>query len=464
MGAAVTFSEDDSLRVEGLPATLSGVLYDASYVVYGGVYTEEERGVPYSVAQENDVTLEESAPMVHWSNGQWASELDGLESDLFAITGNGQGELWSVGAQGIILKRPSGGNWVQVSSPVEANLRSVSLSDNGNLVAVGDGGTILEMDGGTWSSVASPTEKDLRDVWIGEDGEGWAAGWHVVLRRIDGVWERVEEAPNLDYHALMVQPTGELLLGTDLGRVVSLVGGEWGIESTPASGRITGFWGDTTQWIFAVTSGGRALVRHENEWNLLPELPEDVVLTSVAGVVQGGQASLWVGGKGGRVLFYDSGVWSSRAIGGQLSVEGLWVDGSGTDVIVVGREGFDLGPFVSIPLLEVTGGDGGAPYLIELESPGSEIPAFRFAQIIAQGSYPIWTWMVNGDSTAFQLPDLSSLAGWTLLSDLGPLELRLYSVRDPGFDIDQYNNFALNLLDWKSWSLIQATLTGQGSD
>lgn len=128
-------------------------------------------------------------------NGRWAAPLDaGTGADLYAVDG-APGVVALAGAGGTLLVSRDGGAFAPVVTGVTTPLRGVAVASADDLLAVGDGGTILQVTEGQVEEQASNTTTDLLAAWRGPDGDAVAldaAGG--VLRRLNGVWLRTQVA------------------------------------------------------------------------------------------------------------------------------------------------------------------------------------------------------------------------------------------------------------------------------
>ncbi len=459
MGTAASFDAGALLTIEGLPQSFSGPLYDASGVLFGGAYEGVDRGIPYSIAQEFGVAFEGAEPILLRENGQWVPKALGLESDLFAVHGVQGLDTWAVGRGGVIVRQEAGAeNWGQTPSPSDANLRGVWASSDGDVVAVGDQGTLLGFDGVSWTVSTSPTVKDLRGVWLGEDGTGIAVGWHTVLRRDGSDWAMDETAPSLSFNGVWGANGESVWAVADFGRVAFYDGQSWTVTQTETQENLRAVWGMSPSLVFAVGDSGTVLFFDGNSWSLLPGVPTQQALQGVFGTLSSDGLDVYAVGSNGTLLHFDGALWSQEETTAVSDLHGVWEGADG--VFAVGTTAALLGPFVAIPSIQVLDPSPGQgePLEVTLDGLMGPVPDFRYAQVVTAGGFPIWTWTMAGDIQTFELPDLSALAGWSLLIENLPVSIRLYSVLMPGFDIDSYTNFDLNLMEWDSWSLMQTTL------
>jgi len=105
----------------------------------------------------------------------WGPYARGLEEDLFGVTAFSAASAWAVGAAGATYRLEDAG-WRPVPSGVIATLRAVAGGSVGDVVAAGDGGTVLRFDGG-WKRIDIGFAGTLRAAaraagrtWLGGDG------------------------------------------------------------------------------------------------------------------------------------------------------------------------------------------------------------------------------------------------------------------------------------------------------
>lgn len=330
------------------------------------------------------------------------------------------------------------------------------MTDPQTGIAVGDGGALVERSDGAWSSVASPTSKPLKAVWTNPSGNAWVAGWRVVLHQDSEGWAEVTDVPKLDYRAVAGAENGEIVLGAAGGRIVRRLAPQvWAEEPTPFVGDIEAFWFHPEAGFFAITAAGEVGRKEAGGWSLLasPEF-ELGSLSGITGNQANGQFFLWVVSREGNLFQYSAAGWAPVESDGTTAWQDIaWL--SATDTFVaVGSSGLRVGPFVPIPEVNLETGGTDAAWELQFLNTGEFTPEFRFVQVVGSAGFPIWSWMINGTVEQAWLPDLSGGGVWSLLQTSSPLQLRVYSVHNPGFTIHSYTNFELNLLAWDSWSLV----------
>ena len=159
---------------------------------------------------------------------------------------SGFGSLLISGDSGLVLLRESeSDSWIDISLPEEDSVNGISLTGSDTAVAVGNHGTIWNLDGGVWTETALSIESDLLDVSFLDEELGIIVGSEgTILFSEDGgeSWE-YRESPEGAGGAVIVSvefysPTriyaitddGRILIsmsnvvtGTDVGYIWNLV-------------------------------------------------------------------------------------------------------------------------------------------------------------------------------------------------------------------------------------------------
>ena len=140
---------------------------------------------------------------------------DGDIPGFFKVWGTG-GDVYVVGAQGVVLRSRAGGAFTRI--PTDTTSRLFTVHGAGGVVTVVGGesqGEILELDeaAGRFVSRSPDGCPLLQGVSLQADGTGWATGFRgeVFQRRSGGLWQRVAVGLPLDLeslHATWVDPQG----------------------------------------------------------------------------------------------------------------------------------------------------------------------------------------------------------------------------------------------------------------
>ncbi|HEX8697867.1 MAG TPA: vanadium-dependent haloperoxidase [Myxococcaceae bacterium] len=141
---------------------------------------------------------------------------DGDFPGLFKVWGNGRGDVYVVGALGVVLRSREGGAFEVL--PTGTTSRLFTVYGAGNTVVVVGGSTtgeILELSPSGQFLRREPAEAPLlQGLAVAPDGTAWATGFQgEVYRRTSGRWSKVEhgQTPAVEsLHAAWVDPDGGL--------------------------------------------------------------------------------------------------------------------------------------------------------------------------------------------------------------------------------------------------------------
>lgn len=239
------------------------------------------------------------------AGASWVVDVNGSADGraLWAVGGtDGEGRIWD-GARGFdpLALPPELG-----SVPL---LHWVHALDDGSLITVGKGGTILRRVQGTWQRDDAGTEQDLWGVWGPSGDDLWAVGG-------DGQAEG---------HATLLHFDGSA----------------WAPYALPelARPRVWAFykvWGSASDDVYVVGQSGVALHFDGAGFEELG-LGTSQDLVSVYG---SGARDVWiVGGRdNGVAAHFDGARWTSRSLAPLPGLNGVWTDGGG-EAYAVGVEG-----------------------------------------------------------------------------------------------------------------------------
>ena len=122
--------------------------------------------------------------MLRRSGGKWSDETSGVTDPIFTVAGNSTLTIAVGGFGAGVLLENTGTGWnagkIQGVLPA---LNGVSVSANGNAVAVGFNGAIWRRCGGIWTAdqaAAGVILDDLHGVWRGETGDTFAVGGQIA--------------------------------------------------------------------------------------------------------------------------------------------------------------------------------------------------------------------------------------------------------------------------------------------
>lgn len=144
------------------------------------------------------------------------------------------GEIDAPGGDGDGSTIDAPGTWAAETAPIPATTRlfSVHARDPSNVLAVGDGGVIVERRNETWTAMQSGTTENLRGVWAASATDAWAVGENGTVLRWNGTsWAPVTGVLPIDYTGVWGSSANDVwLIGTS--RVQHWTGTAW---STPVT-------------------------------------------------------------------------------------------------------------------------------------------------------------------------------------------------------------------------------------
>ena len=230
---------------------------------------------------------------------------------LLASAVGGDGATYTVGAGGVVFRQRGGGGRPEfVPVPTRRDLYGIARLASGELVIVGDGGTILiTTDGVHWRDDGSPVRVLLRSIWadrtdpnavyvVGDRG--------TVLRRTGGQWVTLP-SPTTRFlrHVFGTGPDDVLAVG-DSGTVIRSEGRAWSLMTTPVTTRLRGVWGTAADDLMAVGELGTTIRFDGRTWYSIPS-GTTKELRAVAGT---GPTDLYAVGESGTGLRFDGSGWT----------------------------------------------------------------------------------------------------------------------------------------------------------
>jgi photosystem II stability/assembly factor-like uncharacterized protein len=246
-------------------------------------------------------TVIERSPGTGWRNLVTASL-------LFGSTIGPDGAVYTVGAAGAVYRQQAGRS-VPVPVPTRRDLYGIARLASGELVVVGDSGTILSSaDGSHWVGSSAPVPVLLRSIWadrIDPNAVYVVGAGGTILRRVGGEW-LVQSSPTGHFlrHVFGLSPNAVIAVG-DSGTVIRSEGGRWEAIETPVSQRLRGVWGTSADDLVAVGDLGTTLRYDGRIWYPLAS-GTTRELRSVAGT---SPTDIYAVGEVGTVLRFDGSSW-----------------------------------------------------------------------------------------------------------------------------------------------------------
>lgn len=183
------------------------------------------------------------------------------DATLYAVTGLPGGEAIAVGSGGTITHFTSG--WTVEDAQVTVHLRGAFAGAAGDILVVGDSGTIVRATGTaplSWSAAASGVTTDLFAVWA-RSGDAWIVGaGGVVLHSSDGVaWTAEASGTSVDLFGVFGAGDRVWAVGAG-GTILVRSGGAWSVEHS-GGGDLRAVWAGSGGAAWAVGDSGAILLR-----------------------------------------------------------------------------------------------------------------------------------------------------------------------------------------------------------
>lgn len=250
--------------------------------------------------------------------------------DLFGVAVVGT-EVVAVGDGGTVL-RYDGATWHRAPVATTAKLRDIAATGDGAWI-VGEGGALLHLTPEGVRVVPSGTTADLLAVAAGSDHRAWAVGRGGAVLRLDGDTAELVLGPaNKDLDAACIDPkTGELWVLADRGMLFRRRGETWSPQSATPGSKFD-LLAATRAGVFLSSDEG--LFRFEDgQWHRERTLAPRPGLSGLADSPSG---DLWATTFGGDVLRRTGGEWITTYSASQLGhlnavrpgAEGAWIVGS----------------------------------------------------------------------------------------------------------------------------------------
>ncbi|MHB8810804.1 MAG: BACON domain-containing protein [Desulfobulbaceae bacterium] len=246
---------------------------------------------------------------------------------LRGIWASGARDLLAVGDGGTILGY-NGRGWRAMASGSESALQSIwgSVTESSyDAYAVGEGGTALHFDGTVWTGLSTGTSESLADVWGA--AEVLAVGGYGTILNLT---QSAAGSANLVLRSLWgssandIFAVGETILHSD--------GTTWTAMAPDTSQWLNAVWGSSTTDVFAVGEYGTIIHYDGANWTAM----ESGVQETLHGVYGDAPNNVYAVGDNAVVLHYDGTTWNLLLAGG-ISLRDVWA--AARLVVAVGDDG-----------------------------------------------------------------------------------------------------------------------------
>jgi hypothetical protein len=437
----------EDVMLESLPASLIGDIYDASYILYAGAYTNTYDQTPYSVLYLDELSDFEESSVAALVGTEFVPMPEApAREDLKATWTSPDGTI-VVGGKGHVFKYTNS-SFYQLPSVVDETLHDLYGFPNGLLYAVGDAGVVVQYNGLQWSLLGSATDKPLYGVWGSDPDDVHAVGDHRLVSYYEGTWHVQKIGANLrDISGN--SPDNIWAVGLD-GVIMKSDGLTWSTVASPtmknlyavhvyADSRVL-IAGDSVAFLFS-----------DGEWTSLDLDPSFTARRiRLDPLVEDG---FYLTGAPKKVAHYlpQTG-FTMLTAPANLLVNDLFFTPAG-ETISVGTPALLLTPFVPFPEFKSPLDEKAMDQLLlhwTYDGNASVINVHTIS-ITQKTGRTLWRFTVDGSETWIPLPNFPLMIGVEPLPP-GEKRLRIYSAHAPDFSINSFDLSSLGTLSWTSWA------------
>ena len=435
----------DDVELTNLPASLSGDLFDANYIIYAGAYTNTDDNTPYSIVRMDDIAdVEETAAAV-LTDGLFENDPAAPGSDALNAAWGSASSAVVVGDGGRMFGVTSSG-FFQLPTIVDNDLFGVFGFPDQTAYAVGDNGVVLRRSVMKWELLGAATDMPLRSVWGSDPGDVHAVGKYRIASLYSGTWHELKVS--FDLHGVWGRgPDDVWAVGRD-GVVLYYDGLDWSVVDSPAdkdlfavrawpSGRVV------------VAGDGVAFVRDESgSW-------QDMGLSADyrAATIRGQESDFFLGGTPALVAR-----WTSEAgfeyleAPHNLDVRDV-LFAPGGEIHAVGSPALLIAPFVPFPVFDHPMDHGKfQALLLDWHYDGNTDPiTLHTMNLTEKTGQSLWRFTVDGSQSFVALPDFPEMIGVNPIT-AAEKRLRIYSAYAPEFSINSFDITHLGTGMWRSWA------------
>lgn len=438
-----------------LPRYFVAGLEESILYIHGEAGSQTPNGVPYSASVERD-WIPGEAPRVARISGDFVELLDPYtRPDATGGCGLPEG--------GGIVFSPFGRTWgidpygevTQMPSMATRTLRACQFLPGGDLLAVGDFGTIIRYDGFIAEQEVISSARQLLDVAVAPDGTEFVVGDGVLLQRAPGFeWQFLDYGSKAPLYSVVTAPDSSALAVGAGGVTVRIRDGKTSLLTpNPTSEDL--FDATTYGWgVLLVGAGGTAILGGFDGGFLPVPAPVSSDLLVVAGQDDG---SVLAAGAVGSILRFQDGEWSAL---GPPDFEGevtTLVPGADGSTLALSGDVAVIGPFLYLPeFLSPHEGALWTDRVLAWTRDAPPAPSLTYTRLYGPKSAREWTVMADGPIETIPLPDLSlAAAPYMELSPLPDGEIRLHSIQMliDHFNFNAFDSNVFSMSSWRSWTI-----------
>lgn len=308
--------------------------------------------------------------IIHFDGSHWSRIGCDCTSDLYCVWGKSASEVYISGYECPLLKF-DGTNWTIVDAPVDFGFHGMHgdpvnglvcsdrnqvytydngeweleptediyfspefnacwSSENGDIFAVGYGGSIFHFDGTDWHSMTNIPPSTLKDIYAVSSADVYAVGIGTIVHYDGQNWSQVQN--NHHVYSGIWGSAGDDVYAVGLFSLFHYDGENWvemGDESTYG---LNSVWG--TSWDNVYFVGGNGKILHY-DGESLTEL-ETLTINHLNDIWGQSENDIYIAGDDSTLFHYDGHAWNQIDIMNHLDFDYLWGTAS-DDIYVLGR-------------------------------------------------------------------------------------------------------------------------------
>ncbi len=438
-------TEADDVELESLPAELSGDIYDASYLLYAGAYSNTYDDTPYSNLVVTELTELSDTSVSRFDGVEFLSD-PAAPWDVPLYAGwPGTDSTVVVGSKGRVFKFANGSIY-QLASVVDEPLYDIMGFPSGQLVAVGGSGVVVRHDGLGWALVGTATDRSLRAVWGSDPDDLHAVGPQRIVEFYEGQWH--PQKVSQDLHDVWGSGPDDVWAVGAMGTIMHYDGVFWAPTGSPTAADLYAVHVFPDGRVI-IAGDGTAWLRTNGTWTDLGLRP-DFVARHLSVTSQG---DIFMAGMSGEVARWRA-LTGIEYLPAPVNVRlNAVVESPDGELLGLGTPALLLSPMIPFPkYLSPLDGSTLAPLVLAWTYNGNADPVnLHNISITQKTGRSLWRLVIDGVRRQVPLPDFQQLIGFNPLPP-GEKRLRGHSAYAPDFSINAFDLTALSSGLWTSWS------------